>query len=152
MRSLMCQKRNLLLFQIFTTHREKPNTNETQKSSYGQGSYPLPRAQNYNFSERKTVVSEDHCLVSFCCTSLLLLSDQNFIHLNQCDQIRQFLKVLGNKKSSKKKPKWLAIFWLLRKTALFCKKCSVTTFGATFWKKWITINPTSGHTAPDASK
>ena len=42
---------------------------------------------------------------------------------DQCDQIGRFLKVLGNKISSKWSPNDCQLFGLFRKTSLLCKNC-----------------------------
>ena len=57
---------------------------------------------------------------------------------NQCDQIGRFLKILGDRKSSKRSPNDWQLFGLFWKTSLLCKNC-IGYFWKTFVKNWTTF-------------
>ena len=64
----------------------------------------------------------------------------------KCDQIGQFLKVLGNKLSFISSPNICTLFGLLLSRPLFRKNCFGYLQG-NYWKLWVTLIPTSAHTA-----
>ena len=68
----------------------------------------------------------------------LCLAIANYISYEQCDQIGRFLKVLGNRKSSKRSPNDWQLFGLFWKTSLLCKNC-ISYFLGNFWKNWATF-------------
>ena len=70
---------------------------------------------------------------------------------DQCDQIGRFLKVFGNKNSSKRSPNDWPLVGLSWKTSLLCKNC-IATFWTTFGKIGLLFTPTSGHTGCDRKR
>ena len=72
--------------------------------------------------------TENDC---FFFTFALAVVTQRF---EQCDQLRRFFKVLGNKMTSKRNPNDWQLFGLFWKTSLLCNYFFSATFWAPLWK------------------